>query len=123
MKTIENEFNEVWEDVTESFPSFVEKIKNCVPENDERIRLGVVAKVVKDEIGEDLPNKQQPTTRWIVEINGGRNGCGNWLDYLKVLTEVFENLHKHFDNVYFLDLKNDCADDVFYSRVVVSGEY
>ena len=122
MKTVENEFNETWEDITESSQGFVEKIRNCIPENDERICLGVVAKVVKDETGEDLPNEQQPTTRWVVEINGGRNGSGDWLDYLKVLEQIFVNLHEHFDNVYFLDLKNDCADDVFYSRVIVSGE-
>jgi len=52
----------------------------------------------------------------IVEVFGGENGAGSWVNYfeqLKILTEVFE---EQFERVILIDLFNDCLDDVFYAR-------
>ena len=54
-------------------------------------------------------------------LHGGRNGDGNWNEYLQTLAiftvELIDMLRVAYGenaDVWLVDLKNDCADDVFY---------
>lgn len=54
-------------------------------------------------------------------LHGGRNGDGNWNEYLQTLAiftvELIDMLRVTYGenaDVWLVDLKNDCADDVFY---------
>lgn len=45
---------------------------------------------------------------------GGVNGSGDWRDYLYDITELIKALFNIYDDVWVIDLYNDCIDDVWY---------
>jgi len=54
-------------------------------------------------------------------LSGGRNGDGKWNEYLQTLAQftvelidMLQTTYSKDADVWLVDLKNDCADDVFY---------
>ena len=58
----------------------------------------------------------------IIYLSAGKNGPGNWLDYLDDLKSLFVNLNKHFDDVWLIKIKNDVPDDIHDIFIGVSKE-
>ena len=50
----------------------------------------------------------------IFGITGGLNGLGEWDDYFSSLGRLVEKIKESFSDVWVIELKNDCPDDVFY---------
>lgn len=48
----------------------------------------------------------------IIYLSAGKNGPGNWLDYLDDLKSLFVNLNRYFDDVWLIKIDNDVKDDV-----------
>ena len=42
-------------------------------------------------------------------VHGGKNGSGNWLDYLREMRSLFAD----FKHAWLVDIQVDCLDDVF----------
>lgn len=53
----------------------------------------------------------------IISLHGGKNGCGNWEDYIEVISNLILTLDNYFSDVWLIDLINDCPDDVFDLRI------
>lgn len=119
METVSNEFGETWKKITDD--EFVKFVESCLEDmKDNNFSLDYIAKVVKDEIGDNLPNEYQPKDRYIIHVYGGKNGSGKWTEYLKDIYLIFDRLNQKFKKVYLVDISNDCADDVFDMRIAVS---
>ena len=115
-----NEFGETWKKVTDK--DLIEKVKSCFEGFEKnRFRADSFSEVIKDEMGKTIPNEYQDT-HYIIEISAGKNGPGDWIEYLADMISIFNNLKKYFNKVYLIDWKNDCADDVSYARVAVGNE-
>lgn len=52
----------------------------------------------------------------VAEFYGGLNGSGQWTNYLKAISELFNIISWDY-RVWLVDLSNDCLDDVFYLKV------
>lgn len=115
----ENEFGETWKKVKG------EKLARILPcfegFEENKFRLDTFSEVIKDELGEPIPNEYQDT-HYVLEISAGKNGPGDWIEYLADMISIMNKLKKIFDDVYLIDWKNDCADDVSYARIAV-GNY
>lgn len=97
-------YNETWEDVT---PEFEERVKKCLEgTEDNMFSLGYVAKPLVN-----LDNY------YVIYLHGGKNGNGYWNSYLIDASNIFEKLlfekYGNFKDVWLIDWKNDCSDDVF----------
>lgn len=115
-----NEFGETWKKVNDE--DLIEKVKSCFEGFEEnKFRADSFSEVIKDEMGETIPNEYQDT-HYIIEISAGKNGPGDWIEYLADMISIMNKLKKFFDEVYLIDWKNDCADDVSYARVAVGNE-
>lgn len=57
----------------------------------------------------------------VIFLYGGRNGDGNWVDYLDGIAKVLVAIEElpEVDLAYVVDLVNDCPDDVFTIRIAV----
>ena len=60
---------------------------------------------VKDIIARD-------SRHTIIYLSAGKNGPGNWLDYLDDLKSLFVNLNRYFDDAWLVKIDNDVKDDV-----------
>jgi D-serine dehydratase len=52
----------------------------------------------------------------VVEFYGGLNGSGNWVEYMKDITSMFNILQSEY-NCWLVNLENDCPDDVFTLKI------
>ena len=100
---ITNEYGETWTKVTDD---------------------GVIKRVTKSLVGCDWSNlkldfvaKVEESEHLVIHLYGGKNGCGEWNEYLVDLLSTFNKLKDEsiggFKEVWLISLKNDCADDVF----------
>ena len=104
-------FNETWQDVTDDC---IERVKKCLSGCDEnRFSVGYVADVIKNEVGQDIPNEYEHSHK-VIYIHGGKNGDGDWVNYMMDVTSIIFRLSKEFKNVYLIKWDVDVADDVFY---------
>lgn len=100
---ITNEFGETWTKITDD--DVIDKVTKSLGVCEwSNLKLDFVAKV---EEGSHL----------VVHLNGGKNGCGEWNEYLVDLLSFINKLKDEniggFKEIWLISLKNDCADDVF----------
>ena len=55
-------------------------------------------------------------SHYVLEINGGLNGSGNWKMYLTQLQSIVDA----FEEAYIIDLSYDCIDDIWYLTLGIS---
>lgn len=114
-KTGREEYNEVWKECTILFKDRIEKC--LVGTEDNKFKLEYVAEVIEDETGASLPNEYEDR-RYIALITAGKNGDGDWVDYLIDAHNIFTDLTDPdvggFEKAYLVKWENDCADDVSY---------
>ena len=55
----------------------------------------------------------------VVRLAGGRNGDGDWSNYLYGIAQVMQEIDElsEVDHTYIIDIINDCPDDVFDIRI------
>lgn len=100
---ITNEYGENWTKITDDdvITRVTKSLAGCEWSN---LKLDFVAKVEKSE-------------HFVIHLYGGKNGSGQWNEYLVDLLSTFNKLKEEsigaFKNVWLISLKNDCADDVF----------
>lgn len=100
---ITNEYGETWTKVTDDdvIDKVIKSLAGCEFSN---LKLDFVAKVEGSE-------------HLVIHLYGGRNGSGQWNEYLVDLLSTFNKLKEEsigaFKRVWLISLKNDCADDVF----------
>lgn len=114
-KTGREEYNEVWKECTILFK---DKIEKCLDgTEDDKFKLEYVAEVIEDETGASLPNEYEGR-RYIALITAGKNGDGDWIDYLIDAHNIFADLTDPdvggFEKAYLVKWENDCADDISY---------
>ena len=114
-KTGREEYNEVWKECTILFK---DKIEKClVGTEDDKFKLEYVAEVIEDETGTSLPNEYEDH-RYIALLTAGKNGDGDWIDYLIDAHNIFADLTDPdvggFEKAYLVKWENDCADDISY---------
>lgn len=66
-----------------------------------------VASIEKVLFGDDV--------HFIVQLFGGKNGNGNWYDYLFHLSKLFASEYyskRGIENIWLIQLENDCMDDI-----------
>lgn len=114
-KTGREEYNEVWKECTILFKDRIEKC--LVGTEDNKFKLEYVAEVIEDETGASLPNEYEDR-RYIALLTAGKNGDGDWIDYLIDAHNIFADLTDPdvggFEKAYLVKWENDCADDVSY---------
>ena len=100
---ITNEYDETWTKVTDDdvITRVTKSLAGCEWSN---LKLDFVAKVEESE-------------HFVIHLYGGKNGSGQWNEYLVDLLSTFNKLKDEsiggFKEVWLISLKNDCADDVF----------
>ena len=100
---ITNEYGETWTKITDDdvITRVTKSLAGCDQSN---LKVDFVAKVEGSE-------------HLVVHLYGGRNGSGQWNEYLVDLLSTFNKLTDEsigaFKKVWLISLKNDCADDVF----------
>ena len=100
---ITNEYDETWTNVTDDdvIDKVTKSLAGCEFSN---LKLDFVAKVEGFE-------------HLVIHLYGGKNGSGQWNEYLVDLLSTFNKLKEEsigaFKRVWLISLKNDCADDVF----------
>ena len=114
-KTGREEYNEVWKECTILFKDRIEKCLTGT--EDDKFKLEYVAEVIEDETGASLPNEYEDR-RYIALITAGKNGGGDWTNYLLDAYNIFVDLTNPrvggFEKAYLVKWENDCADDVSY---------
>ena len=50
---------------------------------------------------------------FVLKLNGGLNGSGDWMDYFEALSDFCIELEHNGVHIWFIDGKNDCLDDVY----------
>lgn len=114
-KTGREEYNEVWKECTILFKDRIEKC--LVGTEDDKFKLEYVAEVIEDETGASLPNEYEDR-RYIALLTAGKNGDGDWINYLIDAHDIFADLTDPyvggFEKAYIVKWENDCADDVSY---------
>ena len=100
---ITNEFGETWTNITDD--DVIDKVtKSLVGCESSNLKLDFVAKVEESE-------------HFVIHLYGGKNGSGQWNEYLVDLLSTINKLKDEsiggFKEVWLISLKNDCADDVF----------
>lgn len=100
---ITNEYGETWTKITDDdvIAKVTKSLAGCDSSN---LKLDFVAKVEESE-------------HFVIHLYGGRNGSGQWNEYLVDLLSTINKLTNEsicaFKRVWLISLKNDCADDVF----------
>ena len=100
---ITNEYGETWTKITDDdvIDKVTKSLAGCECSN---LKLDFVAKVEGSE-------------HLVIHLYGGRNGSGQWNEYLVDLLSTINKLKDKdigtFKEVWLISLKNDCADDVF----------
>ena len=113
-------YKEIWEDITD-LNMYKERINLCLL-GTENISCGYIADVIKDEVGQDIPNEYQ-SKRQVIFLHGGKNGDGEWKKYIQDVSKIFEKLTIEtiggFKKAYLIDWTVDVADDVWYMWIGV----
>ena len=100
---ITNEYEETWTKITDDDVNdkVTKSLAGCECSN---LKLDFVAKVEGSE-------------HLVIHLYGGKNGSGQWNEYLVDLLSTFNKLKDEsigcFKEVGLISLKSDCADDVF----------
>lgn len=100
---ITNEYEETWTKIIDDdvIDKVTKSLAGCECSN---LKLDFVAKVEGSE-------------HLVIHLYGGKNGSGQWNEYLVDLLSTFNKLKDEsissFKEVWLISLKNDCADDVF----------
>ena len=100
---ITNEYGETWTKITDDdvIDKVTKSLEGCEWSN---LKLDFVAKVEGSE-------------HLVIHLYGGKNGSGQWNEYFVDLLSFINKLKEEsidgFKEVWFISLKNDCADDVF----------
>ena len=114
-KTGREEYHEVWKECTILFKDRIEKCLAGTEDN--KFKLEYVAEVIEDETGASLPNEYEDR-RYIALITAGKNGGGDWVDYLvdahNIFTDLIDPDIGGFKKAYIVKWENDCADDISY---------
>lgn len=66
-----------------------------------------------DESDEDYEGNDY----YILKLDGGLNGRGQFLFYLEDVAELVKRLMCRFSDVWLIKWENDCPDDVFYLEI------
>lgn len=114
-------YSETWKDITDEYIDRVNKSLAGTEEN--HFSCGYVADVIVDELGHEIPNEYQ-NKRQVIFIHGGKNGDGEWNEYLVDALSLFNKLKSKefggFNDVYLCKWDVDVADDVFYMWIGVN---
>ena len=107
-------FNEVWNNVTDDY---IERVKICLLGTEEnRFTCEYVADVIKNEVGQNIPNENESNHK-VIYLHGGKNGDGNWIEYFNDISNIFEKLTIKtlggFKTANLIKWDVDVADDVF----------
>lgn len=70
-----------------------------------------------EEIGKDVLDGYEDSPYYILELDGGLNGCGRFLFYMEDVSKLIKKLMLRFKDVWLIDWINDCPDDVFTLRL------
>jgi hypothetical protein len=99
MKTIENEFGETWIEIEDD--NLKKTIIDSIPVHKEKFQtvINYLAKVDTD-------------THYIVSLYMGENGSGKWENYFAEMLGFVKNMKSKGYNIWLIDWKNDCLDDV-----------
>lgn len=57
--------------------------------------------------------KKEKEGYFLIEIYGGLNGWGNWINYFNDLRNLTVEFDNNFSEVWLTGLKVDCLDDVW----------
>ena len=100
---ITNEYEETWTKIIDD--DVIDKVtKSLAGCDSSNLKLDFVAKVEGSE-------------HFVIHLYGGKNGSGQWNEYLVDLLSFINKLKEEsigaFKRVWLISLKNDCADDVF----------
>ena len=119
METFKNGFGETLVKVENK--SLYNRVKSCIPirltsngESSADVRQTVIdciAEVIKDEVGDDLPNEYM-NKYYILQMYLGDNGGGKWENYFSEMLEFVNNMKEKGYDIWMIDWINDCADDV-----------
>jgi len=110
---ISNTYGETWIETNEVA---FELNKVITKGNSSKISIDFIAKVD----GSDKEDENGTIRlRYILGLSGGLNGSGKWTNYLNDLNGILFKLEMNFDRVYLIDIKNDCADDIFYAKIAL----
>lgn len=107
MEMIENEFDEDWVKIEDD--DVIRQFNNCLNGTDDLSTSYVAGVPSPDEIG---------SPHYVWEIHGGKNGSGEWNEYLVDLLSTVNKLKKIFNDVDILSIRTDVPDDVFDVRIV-----
>lgn len=100
---ITNKYGETWTEISNGneVTKITQSLEGCEWSN---LKLDFVARVEGSE-------------HLVIHLYGGKNGSGQWNEYLVDLLSTFNKLKDEsiggFKEVWFISLENDCADDVF----------
>ena len=64
--------------------------------------------------------KKEYHHHYIVELYGGDNGSGDWKKYFGILEKIFDKSkyqQTQIENIWLIELVNDCLDDVHTAYV------
>ncbi len=119
METFKNEFGETLINVEDK--SLYKIVEDCIPiretsngESTADIHQTVIdniAQVIKDELGDDLPNEYIDKF-YIVKLYMGENGDGKWENYFSEMMNFVNNMKGKGYDIWMVDWINDCPDDV-----------
>lgn len=119
METFKNKFGETLINVEDK--SLYKIVEDCIPiretsngESTADIHQTVIdniAQVIKDELGNDLPN-EYTDKYYIVKLYMGENGCGKWENYFSEMMGFVNNMKGKGYDIWMIDWINDCLDDV-----------
>ena len=107
MEKIENEFNEDWVRIEDE--DIIKQFNDCLMGTTDLSTSYVVGVPSPEEIG---------NPHYVWGIHGGKNGNGQWNEYLVDLLSTVNRLKKIFGKVTILSIKTDIPDDVFDVRIV-----
>lgn len=107
MEMIENKFNEDWVKIEDT--EIIQKFDSCLMGTTD-LSTSYVAGVPDPEV---IGNPH-----YVWSIHGGKNGNGQWNEYLVDLLSTVNRLKKIFDKVAILSINTDIPDDVFDVRIV-----
>ena len=107
MEMIENEFNEDWVKIEDN--AIICQFNECLKGTTDLSTSYVAGVPSPEEIGDP---------HYVWGIHGGKNGGGQWNEYLVDLLSIVNRLKKIFDKVTILSINTDVPDDVFDVRIV-----
>ena len=119
MKTFKNEFGETLIKVDDK--QLYKIVKDCIPIREttngestadiHQTTIDYIAQVIKDGLGDDLPNEYTDKF-YVIQMYMGENGNGKWENYFSEMMGFVKNMKKNGYDIWMADWVNDCSDDV-----------